>query len=159
MATDDDRPLRIGEVAARAGVHTQTLRYYEREGLLPPPGREASGYRAYPQEAVQAVKFIKHAQGLGFTLGEIAVLQRWADGAPDHCAEVRDLTLRRIADTERAISRLVAVRDSLRELVAECPPSPAADGPCALSRAIDESTRWTVPLSQLDCPYHHPAST
>nr|WP_063779290.1 heavy metal-responsive transcriptional regulator [Kibdelosporangium sp. MJ126-NF4]CEL17501.1 Mercuric resistance operon regulatory protein [Kibdelosporangium sp. MJ126-NF4]CTQ91272.1 Mercuric resistance operon regulatory protein [Kibdelosporangium sp. MJ126-NF4] len=156
---DDNREtLRIGEVAAQAGVNTQTLRYYEREGLLPPPRRQRSGYRVYPPEAVQAVRFIKHAQGLGFTLGEIMVLRRWEDGTADHCAQVRDLTLRRIADTERAIARLQAVRGSLRQLVAECEPALSSDARCPLSRAIDDSTRWSMPLSQVECPHLPTAS-
>lgn len=153
MTDHEHGPLRIGEVAARAGVNPQTLRYYEREGLLPPPRRGPSGYRVYEQEAVRAVKFIKHAQGLGFTLGEIGVLQRWADGEPDHCARVRSLTRHRIAETEQAILRLIAVRDSLRELVAECEPRQSAGDPCGLSRAIDASTHWTTPLDPADCPH------
>jgi DNA-binding transcriptional MerR regulator len=59
--------LRVGEVAARAGVHRETLRYYERRGLIPPPPRRISGYRAYPPETVERVRLIKWAQGLGFT--------------------------------------------------------------------------------------------
>lgn len=156
MTQQNQRPLRIGEIAARAGVNPQTLRFYEREGLLPPPRREPSGYRAYPPEAVQAVKFIKHAQGLGYTLGEISILQSWTDGAPDHCSRTRDLTRRRIAETERAIAHLVAIRDSLRDLVAECESTAPAAEECPVSRAIDESTRWPVPLSEVDCPHLQP---
>lgn len=149
---DHDGPLlRIGELADRTGVSTQALRYYERQGLLSPPRRLPSGYRAYPPEAVYAVRFIKHAQGLGFTLGEIAVLLRWTD-SPDHCARVRELAMARIAETDRAITQLQAVRDSLRQMVAACA-EPDPELPCPVSRAIDESTRWTIPLSQVDCPY------
>jgi DNA-binding transcriptional MerR regulator len=68
--------LRVGEVAVRAGVHRETLRYYERRGLIPPPPRRISGYRAYPAETVERVRLIKWAQGLGFTLREIVELSR-----------------------------------------------------------------------------------
>jgi DNA-binding transcriptional MerR regulator len=64
----------IGQVAAAAAVNVQTLRYYERVGLLPRPARRASGYRTYTRDTVQRVRFIKRAQELGFTLGEIADL-------------------------------------------------------------------------------------
>lgn len=153
ISRDHDGPLlRIGELADRTGVSTQALRYYERQGLLPPPRRLTSGYRAYPPDAVYAVRFIKHAQGLGFTLGEIAVLLRWTDGSPDHCAQARELTMARIADTDRHIARLQAVRDSLRQLVAACA-EPGPHRPCPVSRAIDQSTRRTIPLSQVQCPH------
>lgn len=67
----DRETLRTGEVAARAGVNVQTLRYYERRGLLKEPERRTSGYREYPADAVQLIRFIKRAQELGFTLSEI----------------------------------------------------------------------------------------
>lgn len=144
--------LRIGEVASLAGVNTQTLRYYEREDLLPSPRRLASGYRVYPPETVYAVRFIRHAQGLGFSLAEIRVLQRWAGGTVDHCSRVRELTLGRIAETDRRIAELEAIRDSLRQLVTACD-EPHPGQACPLSEAIDESTRWTIPLSQVPCPH------
>ena len=68
--------LRVGEVAALAGVHRETLRYYERRGLIPAPPRRASGYRAYPPVTIERVRLIKWAQGLGFTLREIGELSR-----------------------------------------------------------------------------------
>jgi len=68
--------IRIGEVAARAGVNVQTLRYYERRGLLKPPARRPSGYREYSPDAVRVVRFIKRAQQLGFTLDETGELLR-----------------------------------------------------------------------------------
>ncbi len=72
----DREALKTGEVAARAGVNIQTLRYYERRGLIQEPTRRASGYREYPQDAVRVIRFIKRAQDLGFTLTEIEELLR-----------------------------------------------------------------------------------
>lgn len=66
--------MRIGEVAARAGATVQTIRYYERRGIVPAPERLASGYREYPHNTVALVRFVKRAQGLGFTLREIEEL-------------------------------------------------------------------------------------
>jgi DNA-binding transcriptional MerR regulator len=71
-----EKALRIGEVAGRAGVNVQTLRFYERRGLLPEPPRRASGYREYAPESVRRVRFIKRAQELGFTLAEVEELLR-----------------------------------------------------------------------------------
>lgn len=81
--------LRAGEVAVGAGVHRETLRYYERRGLIPAPPRRASGYRAYPPETVERVRLIKWAQGLGFTLREIRrriALRRLNVGSIDRTA-------------------------------------------------------------------------
>ena len=74
--------VRIGEVAERAGVNGETLRYYERRGLLGPTGRAASGFREYDANAVRQVRFIRRAQDLGFTLAEIRdLLGLWADSS------------------------------------------------------------------------------
>lgn len=72
----DRETLKTGEVAARAGVNIQTLRYYERRGIIQEPTRRASGYREYPQDAVRVIRFINWAQDLGFTLTEIEELLR-----------------------------------------------------------------------------------
>jgi Hg(II)-responsive transcriptional regulator len=112
--------MRIGEVASRAGVHIETLRYYERRGLLPEPAREASGYRRYPDDSVQIVRFIKRAQQLGFTLGDVEDLLRLAGGGPSSCKEVRTLARVKIADMEQKIETLEAMRRSLEALVDTC---------------------------------------
>ena len=72
--------MRIGEVAARAGVNVETLRYYERRGLLPEPPRTPTGHRAYDDDTVRFVRAVKEAQGLGFTLAEIEEYLRAARG-------------------------------------------------------------------------------
>lgn len=112
--------MRTGEVASRAGVNIQTLRYYERRGLLPEPPRRASGYRTYGTEAVEIVRFIKRAQGLGFTLGEVETLIELMAGGPDDCDQVRDLALGRLGELDQRIADLQAMRDSLVQLVATC---------------------------------------
>lgn len=112
--------MRTGEVASEAGVNVQTLRYYERRGLLPEPRRRESGYRVYGRDAVEIVRFIKRAQELGFTLDEIETLFDFMAGGPDDCEQVRQLALGRIDQLERAIADLQAIRDSLNQLVATC---------------------------------------
>ena len=129
--------LRIGEVAARARVNVQTLRYYERIGLLPEPRRLASGYRTYPPETAHTVRFVKRAQALGFTLAEIRDLLRLT-ARDDGCAETRTLAKRRIARLDAEIGELQAVREELRRLASACD-APHADPACPLTDAIDNA--------------------
>jgi MerR family mercuric resistance operon transcriptional regulator len=74
--------------AKASGVSVETLRYYERRGILVSPARTPSGYRVYPGDGVRVVRFVKHAQELGFSLDDIAGLLRLADGGPDNCDAV-----------------------------------------------------------------------
>ncbi|MHA6781855.1 MerR family transcriptional regulator [Pseudonocardia saturnea] len=112
--------MRTSEVAARARVNPQTLRYYERRGLLAEPARSASGYRAYSPQAVRIVRFIKRAQGLGFALDDIESLLHLAEGGPDGCDAARELSTAKIADLDVRIADLQAMRAALGRLVATC---------------------------------------
>lgn len=112
--------VKTSEVAAGAAVNPQTLRYYERRGLLPEPVRSPGGYRAYPAEAVRRVRFIKRAQDLGFTLAEVASLLDLVEGGPDSCDRARVLAEEKIADVERRIADLRGLRAGLARLVATC---------------------------------------
>ncbi|WP_205346829.1 MerR family DNA-binding protein [Pseudonocardia broussonetiae] len=107
-------------MAARARVNPQTLRYYERRGLLAEPARSASGYRAYSPQAVQVVRFIKRAQDLGFALDDIVSLLRLAEGGPEGCDATRAMSVEKIADLDGRIADLVAMRAALARLVATC---------------------------------------
>ena len=117
--------MRISEVAAAAGVNVQTLRYYERVGLLPEPDRLDSGYRAYQTDAVQTVRFVKRAQHLGFSLDEIDTLLELAAGGPESCTSAKQLAEEKIAQLEHRIESLTAMRDSLHQLVATCRRTPS----------------------------------
>lgn len=112
--------MQTAEVAQRAGVNAQTLRYYERRGLLPAPGRSAAGYRRYGPEAIRIVRFVKQAQRLGFSLADIEVLLGLAAGGPDSCDAARDLAASKITELEEKIAQLTAMRDSLRTLITTC---------------------------------------
>src|SRR5262245_28360367 len=96
----------IGEAAEQAGVNVQTLRYYERRGLLPKPPRRTSGYREFPDEAVRIVQFIKRAQDLGFSLDDVEELLRLRRNSNRNRARIRSLATRRIEDIERRITEL-----------------------------------------------------
>lgn len=125
-------------MAAAAAVNAQTLRYYERRGLLPEPHRSASGYRAYPPDAVRRVRFIKRAQELGFTLDEVETLLHLADGGPDSCDGVRAMATVKVADLERRIADLEALRDGLARLVDTCE-KPRAERECPILHELDVS--------------------
>jgi MerR family transcriptional regulator, mercuric resistance operon regulatory protein len=127
--------MRTGELAGRAGVNTETLRYYERRGLLERPPRTNGGYRDYPSGAVELLRFIKRAQELGFTLDEVGELVHLSNGGPEACDTARVLAEHRKADLERRIADLQRMRDSLTKLVDTCD-LPPADRNCALFGAL-----------------------
>jgi DNA-binding transcriptional MerR regulator len=128
--------VKVSEVAAQAQVNTQTLRYYERRGLLPEPGRSPSGYRAYTADAVRLVRFVKQAQALGFTLNDIEELLHLAGGGPASCDAAKVMANSRIADLEQRIEELVGMRDALARLVDTCD-RPRAERDCPILRDIE----------------------
>jgi MerR family mercuric resistance operon transcriptional regulator len=111
----------IGEVAKQAHVRIETLRYYERTGLVARPPRSQSNYRLYPSETVRRVQFIKHAQQLGFSLKEITELLALRATPQTPCADIRTRALTKIDTIEEKIRALHAMKDVLTQLVAECP--------------------------------------
>ena len=113
-------PLTIGDLAKQAEVNIQTIRYYERRGLLPAPDRTASNYRVYPEATVRRVRFIKRAQQLGFTLKEINELLALRASPRSRCEDVREQSKAKIADIEEKIRSLEAMRKALQKLVRAC---------------------------------------
>ena len=112
--------LTIGKLAERAHVNRETVRYYERCRLLPRPPRSVSGYRVFAQDAVQRLRFIRHAQQLGFSLREIRELLALRVRSVDTCQRVRERAQDKIADIERKIEALQQMRRVLGELVSAC---------------------------------------
>lgn len=129
--------MRSSQVATQAGVNVQTLRYYERRGLLPAPDRLESGYRSYGTDAVRTVRFVKSAQQLGFSLEEIDSLLDLAAGGPDNCDAAKTLATEKLTQLEQKIASLTVMRDSLRQLVATCSRS-RGKRVCPLLDAIEE---------------------
>ncbi len=121
MAKPTETPtLSIGQLAAAADVGVETLRYYEREGLLPEPPRSPSGYRRFPPEAIVRIRFIRRAKTLGFTLREIRELFALRVDPEKSCADVRALAKAKILDIEAKIADLARIRGVLNELALAC---------------------------------------
>jgi MerR family transcriptional regulator, mercuric resistance operon regulatory protein len=142
--------MRIGAVAAAANVNEQTLRYYERAGLLQRPTRSPNGYRNYPEETVALVRFIKRAQEIGFSLDEARSLASLRIAPGRNRLEVRQLAADKLADIERKISDLTAIGDVLRQLVTSCC---ATDAPvCPILDALSTDSLPAVTPSQKGRP-------
>jgi DNA-binding transcriptional MerR regulator len=116
----------VGELAAAVGVPPDTVRYYERSGLLKPPRRTAAGYRSYDDGAVDRLLFIRGAQRLGLRLADIGTLLEIRDTGTCPCEPAGDLLRRRLAEVDAEISRLLALR---AEMAAMAEALPAADCP------------------------------
>lgn len=110
--------MTIGDLARAAGVNVETVRYYQRLGILPEPARARGTIRRYPDEALRRLHFIKRAQRLGFSLDEVRMLLELSDGR--HCAETRELAERKLALVKAKLADLGAMRDALTGLVSAC---------------------------------------
>lgn len=133
--------LTIGTVAKRAGVPIDTIRYYEREGLLPEPLRRASGYRSYNESAISRLRFIRRAKDLGFTLDEIRDLLALSVDRHRGVKAVRQRAEQRLASIDARIAELMRVRKGLEQLIEACPGRGDPEQ-CPILRALaDEEPR------------------
>ncbi len=127
--------MKIGEVARRVGIPIDTVRHYERNGLLPPPARRASGYRDYHDSDIARLNFVLRAKALGFTLLEIRELLALSDAAEGDMANIRSLAASKLTDIEQRIGQLARVRDALKSLVEACPGKGHVSG-CPIRSAL-----------------------
>jgi MerR family mercuric resistance operon transcriptional regulator len=128
------KPLTIGRVAKLAEVNVESVRYYQRRGLLAEPDKPLGGYRRYPTEMVKRIRFIKRAQVLGFTLDEIGGLLRLAEASA--CAETRAVAERKLALVERKLADLSHMRAALSDLVQQC--ERGASSGCPIIQALSQ---------------------
>jgi Hg(II)-responsive transcriptional regulator len=112
--------LTIGQLAKSAGVNVETVRYYERRGLIPEPSRRASGYRQYTRDYAARIRFIKRAQELGFSLNEIAELLALRVGSDTVCSDVKQRAEVKIDNIDAKIQTLKQMKQALVTLVAVC---------------------------------------
>ena len=130
--------MRTSEAAAAAEVNVQTLRYYERRGLLLEPARRGAGYRDYDVDTVRRVRFIKRAQDLGFSLGEVRELLELRDRRRSSAA-VRQVAATKIRDIDERLRRLGLMREALSGLIDACRCG-AASHLCPIIEALDDQT-------------------
>lgn len=129
-------PITIGRVAKAAGVSIDTVRFYERRGLVSPSARRASGYRVYREDAVRRLTFIRRAQELGFSLKEIAALLRLRSGGGVRCDRVRVAAGRHLEDVRARVRALKRIEAVLDELVRTCERNGATDG-CPILQSLE----------------------
>lgn len=134
--TQRDTGMTIGQLARRAHVHIETVRYYERRGLLKKPPRSASNYRIYSEEAVRRILFIKRAQKLGFTLSVIKDLLLLRERPTSQCASAYAQFRLKIIENEKQIEMLQAQLTRLRSLVEQCEREDAGDR-CVLLSSLE----------------------
>lgn len=128
--------LRIGQVAGRARVGVETIRFYERQGLLDEPPRTGSGYRQYPHEVVDRLRFIQRAKALGFSLSEVKELISLRLDAAMGAGEVRSRALGKITEIERKVLDLQRMKGALVDLVEACDGSSSPEG-CPILTALE----------------------
>ena len=112
--------LPIGEISRKTGVNIETIRYYERIGVMPKPARTEGGHRAYNQDQLERLAFIKRSRELGFSLGEIRALLDLVDTGTYTCFEVHDMTAKHLATVRKKIADLRRMEQVLNDMAAEC---------------------------------------
>ena len=133
--------MMVGTAAKRAGVKIDTIRYYERRALLPRSPRTEAGYRTLTDETVQRLRFIKHAQALGFTLNEIKQLLELRLTPGKTCADVRSRAEAKEADIERKIRSLQVMKRALQQLVSTC----KSDDPASKCSFLENLNEEDIP--------------
>ncbi|MDR3300499.1 MAG: heavy metal-responsive transcriptional regulator [Candidatus Accumulibacter sp.] len=153
MSDDTFIPARmsIGTLAKKTGVSVDTLRYYEREGLLPHPGRRSSGYREYDRDAVLQVHFILRAKELGFSLEDIADLLNLSADAEHGVQGVKAKASQRLAEVKQQIAHLECIRNRLARLVDACPGCGSPECCPILSDMWGEDETPVAPASPSSC--------
>ena len=132
--------MKIGELARQADVAIDTVRYYERQGLLPAPERTQSGYRSYAADDVARLRFIRRAKTLGFTLAEIRELLELSHRRGDDMAGMKAAAEQKLVDVEEKLAELQRIRGGLKALVASCP-GHGALAQCPILNALAEDLR------------------
>jgi len=129
--------ITIGKLAKQAGMGVETLRYYERRGLIAPRHRTQAGYRLYDPDAVRRLRFIRRAQTLGFTLDEIGGLLAFSDDPDASAGEVKAMTQAKIEDIDRRIQDLERMKRALEGLAEGCPGHRATTADCPILAALN----------------------
>jgi MerR family transcriptional regulator, copper efflux regulator len=119
--------MKIGSIAKKAGVGVETVRFYERKGLIAQPRKPANGFRSYPDETVAKLKFIRQAQDLGFSLKEIEELLSLKTRRSAGCADVRTRAQTKLNEVNEKVLNLMLLKQTLEELIDACPGKGSVD--------------------------------
>ena len=141
--------MKIGEAAAASGCHLETIRYYERVGLVAPPSRTGSGYRAYNQGDVDRLRFISRGRELGFSLEEIRSLLRLNDDPKLSCGDVDALARAHLADIHQRIEALTRMAGELERVIAQC--AGGERGTCTILGALRRIHNNPTPCAGPEC--------
>lgn len=112
--------MTIGKLASKASVNIETIRYYEKEGILPSPPRTESGYRLYTAEHYKRLMFVRRSRELGFSLNEIRTMLQMVDGENLTCAEVKNVTMNHLDDIREKITDLQKLKKTLQKIASQC---------------------------------------
>jgi len=132
--------ITVGRLAETAGVNVETIRYYQRIGLLPLPKRNYGRIRRYSADDLMRVRFIRRSQALGFSLDEVALLLGLSDGK--HCAETKALAQRKLAMVEEKIADLAAIQRALKGLVTQCAKGSRGCGCPIIDALVKDELGW-----------------
>ena len=133
--------LSVGQLAKRVGLNIQTVRYYEREGLLPEPERTSGGHRLYSEEDILRLQFIQGAKDCGFTLREIADLMQMRDSDIATCTDVRERAKAKLAETEHKLKQMNTLKKHLKKLIADCPGGDVGVDCCNIISDLEKPNR------------------
>jgi MerR family transcriptional regulator, mercuric resistance operon regulatory protein len=120
ITSSRDSMLLIGALSKRSEVNIETIRFYERIGILPKPPRSTAGYRVYGHDHLKRLSFVRRSRELGFSLDEVRGLLKLVDGERYTCAEVKTITLDHLADVRRKIADLRRLEDTLADVAGKC---------------------------------------
>lgn len=133
-----EETMSIGELAKMSGVGIETIRYYERIGLVKPIARKTSGYRVFNRDSYKAIRFLKHAQELGFSLTEIKDLLKLRADKESRCEDVQAKAERHLKEVEEKIAKLGSIREVLSQLIRQCR-SRNTNSSCPILDCFEES--------------------
>lgn len=159
MTHGDERPLRSGKLAKLAGVSPDTLRLYERKGLLPKTPRSSNGYRSYPPETLERIRLVRAALAIGFTLDELAEILARRDRGRAPCAHVRDLASAKLENLEEHLRQLLDLRDRLTTVLKEWDRALESTPKAERARLLDVLAAAARPVERALLPHLVPKVT
>lgn len=139
--------MKIGDLSAASSTPVETIRYYEREGLLPAPARTQGNFRVYEAAHLERLQFIRHCRGLDMSLGEVRVLLGFKDAPAQDCGDVNALLDEHIGHVSKRIRELRALERQLKELRQRCADIHSADG-CGILAGLSEAAHDAAPARE-----------